>query len=113
MHEISLMEQTLALALDYAQQHHASRIHRFKLTVGKLSGVVPEALAFAFETVIQGTIAEGAQLEIKTVAVTCYCPHCQQAFQPETWVYDCPQCGEISTQVVDGRQMELTSLEIS
>lgn len=113
MHEISLMEETLALALDHAHHHHASRIHRFKLTLGELSGVVPEALAFAFATVTQGTIAEGAQLEIQTIAVKCHCFRCQQVFQPKTWIYDCPQCGEISTHVIDGRQMELTSLEIS
>jgi hypothetical protein len=46
----------LELALGYAQQQGASHIHRLTLRVGQLSGVIPEALRFAFEIVVQGTI---------------------------------------------------------
>ncbi len=113
MHEVSLMEQTLAIAIDHARHHHASRIHHFKLRVGDLSGVVPDALSFAFEIVTQDTIAEGASLEIQKIPVTCFCHGCQQSFQPPSWVYTCPLCQELSSDIIDGQQMELTSLEIS
>ena len=113
MHEVSLMEQTLAIAVEQAQQHHARRIHRLTLKVGQQSGVVTDALAFAFEIVTQGTIAEGASLEMIEIPVTCRCERCQSEFQPPDWIYACPQCQRISQTIVDGKQLELASLEMS
>ncbi|MEM7592763.1 MAG: hypothetical protein AAF383_14790 [Cyanobacteria bacterium P01_A01_bin.83] len=36
-------------------------------------------------------MAENAQLEIETIPVVCYCPHCDRHFQPEAYIYQCPK----------------------
>lgn len=113
MHEVSLMEQTLAIAVAQAERHHAHCIHRLTLNVGRQSGVVPEALAFAFDVVAQNTIAAGAKLELINIPVTCRCDQCQAEFHPPDWIYVCPQCGSLSHTVIDGKQLELASLEMS
>ncbi|KGF71845.1 hydrogenase nickel incorporation protein HypA [Neosynechococcus sphagnicola sy1] len=113
MHELGLLENTLELALGYAQQQGASQIHRLTLRVGQLSGVMPEALRFAFDVVVQGTIAANAELEIETIPAICYCPTCQQDFQPPDWIYECPDCHQLCTQLLQGRDLELVSLEVS
>jgi hydrogenase nickel incorporation protein HypA/HybF len=82
MHEVSLLESTLELALSYAQQQNATKIHLIALRVGQLSGVITEALQFAFDLVIQGTIAETATLSIEIIPAICDCSTCQQDFQP-------------------------------
>ena len=113
MHEVSIMENTLEIALKNAQAQGATKINHFKMKIGELSGVVPEALQFAFDVVTQNTIAQGATLEIETIPVKCYCHHCQVEFQPENWFYECPQCQQLISKVLQGKEMELTSLEIS
>jgi hydrogenase nickel incorporation protein HypA/HybF len=113
MHEVSLMEQTLAIAVEQAQQHQGSRIHGLTLKVGQQSGVVPEALAFAFDVVSQGTIAEGAELTLIEIPVLCWCEPCQTHFQPTDWIYLCPRCEQLSQTIVEGKQLELASLELS
>jgi hydrogenase nickel incorporation protein HypA/HybF len=113
MHEIGLMENALAIALDYATREQATRIHEIALRVGTLSGVEPDALRFAFDMVTQGTIAEQAQLRIETFPTVCYCPHCQTEFQPTDWGYDCPTCQTWSASIVQGKELELASLEVS
>lgn len=113
MHEVSLMEQTLAIAVAQAQNHGASKIHRLVLRVGQQSGVVADALSFAFEVVKENTMASEALLVIEEVPVTVHCQACQQNFQPRDWIYRCPECGQISQTLVDGKQLELASLEIS
>lgn len=113
MHEVSLMEQTLAIAIEQAQRHQASQIEHLTLKVGKQSGVVPEALTFAFEVVSRGTMAAGATLEIIEIPVTCRCDRCQINFQPADWIYACPQCQGISQTVIDGKQLELASLALT
>ena len=107
------MEQTLDIALANAAGQGASKIHCFKMRIGDMSGVVPEALNFSFDIVTAGTIAQGAKLEIETVPIVCHCPNCSQEFEPPDFVYECPNCGHISNQIISGREIELTSLEVS
>ena len=64
MHELSIMQSALSVALDQARQAGASRVHVIRLRIGALSGVVPDALEFAFEALAPGTPAEGAELAI-------------------------------------------------
>lgn len=114
MHEVSLMEQTLNIAIAQAQAQNSTRIHRLKMRIGELAGVVPDALNFAFDIIIKGTMAEGAILEIEMVPVVCHCPHCDRDFHPvDAYIYECPDCGRFSHQILGGREIELTSLEVS
>jgi hydrogenase nickel incorporation protein HypA/HybF len=112
MHEVGLMQQTLEIALEHAAQHKAHGIIRMTLRVGALSGVVPEALSFAFDVLRRGTIAEGAELELETVPVLCFCAACEQEFAPPDLFYECPRCHQLSTQVRRGEELELASLEM-
>jgi hydrogenase nickel incorporation protein HypA/HybF len=113
VHELSVMANALEIALDQTRRQGASRIHAITLRIGELSGVVPEALAFAFEAVVAGTPAEGARLVVETVSVLCQCPQCGEAFHPADVIYQCPCCGHISADVWRGRELELASLEVS
>ena len=113
MHEVSVMQSALDIAIDHAKQQNATRIHRISMRVGALSSVVPDSLEFAFEVVTQGTIAEGAKLEIERVAAVCYCPACQIEFEPKDVFYVCPQCGSLNVEVRKGRELELAYLEVS
>ena len=113
MHEISIMQNTLDLAIAQAQKNGGKKIDCLTLKIGELSGVIPEALEFAFEVLVRGTIAEDAQLEIKSIPVVCYCQNCDRNFQPKNYVYACPQCQEISINILAGRELELASLVVS
>jgi hydrogenase nickel incorporation protein HypA/HybF len=113
MHEISIMQSAIALALSQASQQDAQRIHWIKLQIGELSGVIPEALMFAFEIVTAGTIAAEAELKLETVPVICHCRSCQQDFNPESWIYVCPGCHQLTTELRQGRELILTALEVS
>jgi hydrogenase nickel incorporation protein HypA/HybF len=113
MHEVSLMAQTLTLALEQAQRQEAQRIHRMTLRIGAESGVEPEALRFAFDVTVQETIAAGATLDIEIVPVSCFCETCQRVFQPQDWFYECPDCQTLSYRVLTGREIELVRLEVS
>jgi hydrogenase nickel incorporation protein HypA/HybF len=113
MHELSLMEQTLAIALEHAQREGASHIHQLTMRVGALSGVVPDALRFAFDVLTPGTIAEGARLDIESVPLVARCARCGQEFEAADLLGECPRCGETATELRQGRELELASLEVS
>jgi hydrogenase nickel incorporation protein HypA/HybF len=113
MHELGVMHDTLTLALEHATRQHARSIHRIVLRIGPLAGVVPEAMAFAFDVVAAGTIAEGAALEVEDVPLACVCRSCGNEFEPPPFTYDCPRCQAPGARVVRGRELELASMEIS
>ena len=113
MHEVGLMQSTLAIALERAADEGAHRIHRLTMRIGPLSGVVPEALEFAFDVLTRGTIAEGATLEVEHLPILCYCPTCRLEFQPDDLFCECPQCLDPRVEVHRGRELELASLEVS
>ena len=112
MHEVSIMQSALTLALDQAQLAHAKRICAVRLRIGKLSGVVPEALSVAFEALTTDTIAEGAELVIEPVAARFWCAACHQEFDSADLRGRCPGCGGASDDLRAGRELELASLEI-
>ena len=112
MHELGIMERTLKIAIDNAQQENAHKINKIVMNIGKLSGVVPEALEFAFDVVIKNTIAENATLKINTIPVVCYCTCCQENFSPSEWFFECPNCHQFSNNILQGKEIELISVEI-
>ncbi|WP_066345431.1 hydrogenase maturation nickel metallochaperone HypA [Geminocystis sp. NIES-3708] len=113
MHEIGIMEDTLNIAIDYAIKENATEIKEITICIGKMSGVVSEALKFAFEVIRKGTIAENSTLKIESLPVICYCDHCQQKFQPDEWFFQCPNCDQFSNNILQGKEIKLISLEVS
>ena len=112
MHELSIMESALSLALEKAQEAGARRVQGIRLRIGALSGVVPEALEFAFEALVPGTPAEGAQLAIEHVPARFWCTTCTREFEAPDMLAECPECHNPSADLRAGREMELASLEI-
>ena len=112
MHELSIMQSALSLALEQARQAGAIRIHEIRLRIGALSGVVPDALEFAFEALVPGTAAEGARLAVDHVPARFWCATCEREFEAQDLFSDCPDCHTPSGELRAGREMEVASLEI-
>ena len=112
MHELSIMQSALDQVLEKARQAGASRVHAIRLRIGVLSGVVPDALQFAFEALADGTPAQGAQLLIEDVPARFWCAACAREFAATRMFAECPDCHRPSMELRAGREMELTSLEV-
>ncbi|MDD2709592.1 MAG: hydrogenase maturation nickel metallochaperone HypA [Verrucomicrobiae bacterium] len=113
MHEVGIIQNALAMAVEEAQKQKAGRIVRMEMRIGRMSGVVSDALRFAFEVVSQGTLAEGATLEITEAPVSCRCRACQHDFEPAPDNLLCPECGASDFELRRGREIELASLDVS
>jgi hydrogenase nickel incorporation protein HypA/HybF len=107
------MQQAMEIALDHARRTGATKIERIRLRVGALSGAVPDAMAFAFDVISPGTMAEGAKLEWECVPVACTCLNCELFFKPSDFPHVCPGCGSNHTRLDAGRELEVASLEVS
>lgn len=64
MHEMSLAEETVRIIEDVARRDGFVRVRAVFVEIGCDAFVMPDALAFCFESAAKGGIAEGARLEI-------------------------------------------------
>ena len=112
MHELSIMQSALSMALDQARQAGARQVLVIRLRIGALSGVAPDALQFAFEALAPGTLAEQAELAIEPVPARFWCADCRGEFASDDLFAECPGCHRPSGELRAGRELEVASLEI-
>ena len=112
MHEISIMQGTLQLAEEHARKAGGTQIRVIRLRVGAFSGVVAEALEFAFDVLKSGTLAEGATMEIERTPGLFRCATCGKETLLDTIRFDCADCGGMLTLRNGGGDLELTQLEV-
>jgi len=113
MHEASIMQSVFEIACDRMEREGANRIHRLKLRVGAYSGVVVEALMFAFDALKADTPAADATLEVEFVPLRLYCAACDREFASEAMPAICPGCGDWNCAIRQGQELALVSLEVS
>jgi hydrogenase nickel incorporation protein HypA/HybF len=78
-----------------------------------MTGVVPEALEFAWDLATDGTPAAGSRLEIERVPLVIACPSCDAERTIENGTLPvCPVCGASSTAIVRGRELFVTAMEV-
>ncbi len=114
MHELSVTESILEIALDYALRHHAQKIIEIRLKIGEITDFDDEWIQRYFDFVGKGTIAEGAKLGISRVPAQLQCNSCSFIFPLEksTWNTQCPSCSTKDCRLISGREFQVESLEV-
>jgi len=113
MHELSIAVDLVEMASAELARLGAPGATAVHLRVGRLSGVVKEALVFSFDVAVVGTPLDGARLHIADVPVTVWCETCAAERELEDLARRrCPVCESPTRRVVRGHELELVSLEI-
>jgi hydrogenase nickel incorporation protein HypA/HybF len=113
MHELSIALSILDLAEEEAGRQGGGRVAVIHLRLGPLSGVVKEALRSAYDLAREGTALEQTELIVEDVPLVTRCPVCAADCSPPS-LQDlcCPDCGTPTPNIVRGRELEVTALEI-
>jgi hydrogenase nickel incorporation protein HypA/HybF len=111
MHEMSIAQSILDIVLQESQTHQVKQVLSVSLKLGELSAVEPESLRFCFELLIQGTLAEGARLDIEQVPITCRCRDCGSDFTVRELIFNCPKCKGSTVEMLTGRELSIDSFD--
>lgn len=112
MHELSIAVELVRVAEEAARAESATRILALGVRLGERSGVVRDALEFAFESAVLGTLAEGATLEIEEVPARLSCLVCGRPTPPaRPLTMRCSVCGELASELSSGREMDLVRID--
>lgn len=112
MHELSLTQNLIEIAEEHARRENATVISSVTMEIGALSGVIPEAVEFAFEACSKDTLADGATLTILHVPALGRCQECNQECEMESLLDGCSACGSYALDILKGQEMALIEMEI-
>lgn len=112
MHEMSLAVSIVELVSEKAQAVGALKVTAIELEIGKLSGLMAEALVFCFEAAARNTPAEGAELLIRELDGRGNCLICGHSFVVDSLLGQCPQCDGYAVETVQGRELKVVSFTV-
>ena len=112
MHEMSLADGVLRLIEDSAKANRFSRVKTVWLEIGELAGVEAEAMRFCFDSVMKGTLADGARLEIIATEGRGQCFSCGKTVPIQLRYDPCPLCGGYPVEPTGGLEMRVKELEV-
>lgn len=112
MHEMSIASNLMKIIDEALKDRSVSKVLSFKLRIGELRAVEPDALRFCFEILSQGTRLEDAQMKIEDVPVRARCQKCKSQFTIKDFLFLCPNCGSPDIEPLSGNELDLISIEI-
>jgi hydrogenase nickel incorporation protein HypA/HybF len=113
MHELTLARSLIEMVDDYANEQGGRQVRRIHVRLGQMSAMT-RALYFCFGSASRGTSCEGAVLDIDEVPLTVRCTTCDAVKTPSgRYNFRCPDCGMPTPEIVTGREMQLTAIELA
>lgn len=113
MHELSIIEALIEqVEKEVRQSGQKGRVVRLELRIGRLSGVCPDSLLFAWELLAPETSMAGAVMDITQPMAVCRCRTCGARTEVEQLTAACPKCGSADVSIEGGQEMLLESIEL-
>ena len=108
MHELGITQEIVAIASDHSK---GARVTRVVLEIGKLSAVLPDAIRFCFDLCSEGTVVEGALLEILETPGRARCRQCGIELLLEQPFGRC-DCGNTDLEWLSGEELRIKEMEV-
>ncbi|MBS4010968.1 MAG: hydrogenase maturation nickel metallochaperone HypA [Roseovarius sp.] len=112
MHEMSLVEGMRRVIEDQARVHAFAQVKVLRVEIGRFACVEKPALEFAFDVVMRGSVAEGAQLEMIDLVGRALCYDCMTEVEIAERLSPCPDCGGGRLMPVAGEEMRIKDMEV-
>ena len=112
MHELPITEHIIKLAEKHCRDAGGKRVVRIDLVIGDYSGYVGSSVQMYFDVISEGTLCEGAIINIEHVKPKLRCPGCGNLFERELLSFACPDCGTDGEPTEIGKEFYIDTIEI-
>lgn len=113
MHELSIAASIVDAVTESVSRYPGAKVKEVRLRVGALASVIEDSLQFCWGVSIEGTSLEGANLVVNILPVVVHCAACGKQGELESLQsFRCPHCGEPASEMRQGRELEIDSIEI-
>ena len=112
MHEFGVMSYLLEAVQQKALEMNAARVVTINLVIGDRSCIMDESLSYYFDMMAEGTLAEGATLNMRRVPTQFLCGHCNKTYEPVEFDFSCPTCRRVGRITDEGSEFLIESILI-
>ena len=112
MHELSVTESILEIALRHANNANAKRITNLYLVIGQLASIVDDSVQFYWDIISKDSIAEGAILHFRRLPATLSCQECNFEYSPANNSFSCPNCTSDRVKVITGEEFYMEAIDV-
>jgi hydrogenase nickel incorporation protein HypA/HybF len=112
MHELSVTESLLKIAVYHAEEAKAQRVTDLHIVIGDLASMVDDSIQFYWEIIAKGTIAEQATLHFRRLPAELQCNTCAEKYHPTDKELICPKCGGVGARIITGEEFFLESIDV-
>ncbi len=109
---MSIAQGLVDILQEEMQKVGAKSLLSVKLQIGKLSMIVPHALEFCFNILVEDTNMKGAHLEFEEIPLKGLCKDCGNTFESQDHVFECPFCNGPNIEITDGQGIYILEMEV-
>ncbi len=113
MHELSIATGIVELAEKEAKKAGANKISTIELEIGALSGVMMDALDFAWPVATKNSMLEKAERVVIQIPGKAKCTDCGAVFDVDTLYDACPECNSYFKDIFQGKELRIKSLVVN
>ncbi len=110
MHEYGLCEPIVQAV---ERRAAGRRVERARVRAGALHRIAPPSMEQAFALATEGTVAEGAGLDLVIVPAEISCAACGHTGATDDPLSLCPACGSADVAVAGGDELVLESIQLA
>lgn len=112
MHELGIVFHLIDMVEDLGKENDLTHVGSVTLTLGEVSGVVPEYLQDCWKWAVAKTdIMKECELKIDPVDAVTLCNSCKKEYPTVEYGKTCPYCHSEDTYLLRGQEMELKEIE--
>lgn len=112
VHELSVMAYMLETVEAHARRIGATKVTAINVVIGERASIIDDSVLFYFDALTPGTLAEGAQLNVRRTRMRFHCATCDVEYPPSGDDFRCPHCHTVGQVTDDGSEMMIESMEV-
>jgi hydrogenase nickel incorporation protein HypA/HybF len=112
MHELTVTQSILDIALHHACEANAKRITGINLVIGEFASIVDDSVEFYWEILAKDSIAQNAKLNFERIPGEMTCTNCKLSFHPKDSDFTCPNCKSKFVQITKGDEFRVDSIDV-
>lgn len=112
MHELSVTENILEIALRHANTANAKKITHIFLVIGDMASIIDDSVQFYWDIISKDTIADGSRLIFRRIPAEFQCRDCGTKYEINDDNFMCPNCSGIHVTLVSGDQFYVEAIDI-
>ena len=113
MHELSIVMGIIDIARKEVEKANLHKVESIEIDIGTLAGIEFEALDFAWDMAVNNTVLEGAERKINIIKAQAKCVSCGHIFETHSVFDQCPECNELFTEIISGRELRVKAITAS